>query len=81
MKLTHPRAETASHHILMGFDPLIDNAAKFALRETIQFLGELRGMSREDAYTLCSLAVDLHVTQIVNGTKGVHAMLPKSVLA
>ncbi len=81
MKLAHPRAETASHHILMGFDPLIDNAAKFALRETIGFLGEERGMSREDAYTLCSLAVDLRVTQIVNGTKGVHAMLPKSVLA
>jgi acetamidase/formamidase len=37
-------------------------------------------MSREDAYTLCSLAVDLRVTQIVNGVKGVHAMLAKSLL-
>ena len=50
-----------------------------ALRETIDFLGELRGMSRDDAYSLCSLAVDLHVTQIVNGYKGVHAMVPKSL--
>jgi acetamidase/formamidase len=81
MKLEVPRAETADHHILMGFDPLIDNAAKMALRETIRFLGETRGMSAEDAYTLCSLAVDLHVTQIVNGIKGVHAMLPKAILA
>ena len=81
MKLESPRAETETHHILMGFDPLIDNAAKMALRETITFLGETRGMSRDDAYTLCSLAVDLHVTQIVNGVKGVHAMLPKSVFA
>ncbi len=80
VKLEVPRAETATHHILMGFDPLIDNAAKMALRETIAFLGETRGMSRDDAYTLCSLAVDLHVTQIVNGYKGVHAMLPKSIL-
>jgi acetamidase/formamidase len=79
MKLEVPRAETETHHILMGFDPLIDNAAKMALRETIAFLGETRGMSRDDAYTLCSLAVDLHVTQIVNGIKGVHAMLPKSL--
>ena len=79
MKLEVPRAETETHHILMGFDPLIDNAAKMALRETIAFLGETRGMSRDDAYTLCSLAVDLHVTQIVNGVKGVHAMLPKSL--
>jgi len=80
MKLEMPRAETMSHHIFMGFDPLIDNAAKMALRETIFFLGETRGMSADDAYTLCSLAVDLHVTQIVNGIKGVHAMLPKEIL-
>ena len=34
---------------------------------------------RDDAYTICSLAVDLRVTQIVNGVKGVHAMLPKNI--
>ncbi|MBI3127607.1 MAG: acetamidase/formamidase family protein [Candidatus Tectomicrobia bacterium] len=79
MKLSTPRAETAAHWIFMGFDPLLDNAAKMALRETISFLGELKGMSRDDAYTLCSLAVDLRVTQIVNGVKGVHAMLPKAL--
>ncbi|MBI3127606.1 MAG: acetamidase/formamidase family protein [Candidatus Tectomicrobia bacterium] len=80
LKLKSPRAETPTHHILMGFDPILDNAAKMALRETISFLGELRGMGRDDAYTLCSLAVDLRVTQIVNGYKGVHAMLPKAVV-
>lgn len=80
MNVEMPRAETETHHILMGFDPIIDNAAKMALRETIAFLGEAKGMSREDAYTLCSLAVDLRVTQIVNGVKGVHAMLAKSLL-
>lgn len=79
MKLKVPRAETPTHYILGGFDPILDNAAKMALRETIDFLGELRGMSRDDAYTLCSLAVDLRVTQIVNGYKGVHAMVPKSL--
>ena len=79
MKLEIPRAETATHWILMGFDPILDNAVKMALRETIAFLGELRGMGRDDAYTLCSLAVDLRVTQIVNGVKGIHAMLPKAL--
>lgn len=79
MSLKVPRAETPTHYILGGFDPILDNAAKMALREAIQFLGELRGMSAEDAYSLCSLAVDLHVTQIVNGYKGVHAMVPKSL--
>ena len=80
LSLKMPRAETPTHYILMGFDPILDNAAKMALRETIRFLGELRGMSKDDAYTLCSLAVDLRVTQIVNGVKGVHAILPKSIL-
>jgi acetamidase/formamidase len=79
MKLKVPRAETPTHYILGGFDPILDNAAKMALRETITFLGDLRGLSRDDAYSLCSLAVDLHVTQIVNGYKGVHAMVPKSL--
>ena len=79
LRVETPRAETATHYVLMGFDPILDNAAKMALRETIRFLGELRGMSAEDAYRLCSLAVDLRVTQIVNGVKGVHAMLPKSL--
>ena len=80
LSLGMPRAETATHHVLMGFDPILDNAAKMALRETIKFLGKLCGMSKDDAYTLCSLAVDLRITQIVNGVKGVHAMLPKEIL-
>ena len=33
-----------------------------------------------DAYILCSAAVDLRVTQIVDGTKGIHAMLPRSIV-
>ena len=78
--LAVPRAETATHYILMGFDPILDNAAKNALRETVSFLVEEKGLGREDAYTLCSLAVDLRVTQVVNGVKGVHAMLARSLL-
>ena len=39
------------------------------------------GLSREDAYTLCSLAADLRVTQVVNGSKGIHVMLEKTHLA
>ncbi len=81
MKLKVPRAETGTHHILMGFDPILDNAVKMALREAISFLGEAKGLSAEDAYMLCSLAVDLRVTQIVNVVKGSHAMVPKSLLA
>jgi len=38
------------------------------------------GLSAADAYTLCSVAADVHVTQLVNINKGVHVMLAKSLL-
>jgi acetamidase/formamidase len=72
-----PRAETPSHHITMGFDEDLDDAAKTALRQMIALVGERLGLSAEDAYMFCSLAVDLRVTQLVDGNKGIHAMLPK----
>ena len=42
--------------------------------------GAQTGLSREDAYMLCSLAGDLRVTQTVNGNKGIHMMMAKSLL-
>jgi acetamidase/formamidase len=75
-----PRAETPSHFITMGLHPDLNEAARIATREMIDFLMSEKGMSRDDAYILCSLAVDLRVTQVVDDTKGVHAMLPKSIL-
>jgi acetamidase/formamidase len=80
MQLTAPRAETPFHYITMGFDEDLDDAVKQALRDMIRWIGELRGLSKTDAYTLCSLAADLHVTQTVNTAKGVHCLLPKAVL-
>ena len=74
-----PRAETPTHFISMGLHPDLDEAARMATREMIDFLVSEKGMSRDDAYLLCSLAADLHVTQLVDGTKGIHAMLPKSI--
>lgn len=78
-KISWPRAETPTHYITMGLNEDLDQAAKMATREMIDFLVIEKGLSRDDAYVLCSLAVDLHVTQLVDQTKGVHAMLPKSI--
>ena len=75
-----PRAETPTHYIAMGLNPDLNEAARIATREMIDFLVTEKKMSRDDAYMLCSMAVDLHVTQVVDDTKGVHAMLPKSVI-
>lgn len=45
----------------------------------IDFLTAEKKMTRDEAYVLCSLAADLHVTQAVDQTKGVHASIAKSV--
>jgi len=77
--LRRPRAETPTHFMTMGMNRDLDEAAREATREMIDYLATERGLSREDAYMLSSAAVDLHITQVVNGVKGVHAMLPKSI--
>ena len=80
MALEWPLAETPSHMITMAFDPDLDDAVVIALRDMIKLICARTGMSREDAYTLCSLAADLRVTQVVNGAKGIHMMLEKKYL-
>ena len=78
--LRYPRAETPTHFISMGMHEDLDQAMKTALREMISFICQRSNLSREQAYAFCSLAVDFHVTQSVNGEKGVHGMLRKGLL-
>jgi len=78
-RLRWPRAETTTHYITMGLNADLDEAAKIATSEMLNFLVETKGLSREDAYLLASAAMDLMVTQVVDGTKGIHAMLPKAI--
>jgi acetamidase/formamidase len=80
LSFTYPRAETPTHYITMYMDPDLDHCAVMALRDMIKLIGEKKSLSKEDAYTLCSLAADLRVTQTVNGSKGIHVMLAKSLL-
>jgi acetamidase/formamidase len=79
MHLKGPRGETPTHYIAMGLDPNLDEALKKAVRDAIDLLVTEKHLSREDAYMLCSVGVDFNVTQAVDGTKGVHAMIPKSI--
>jgi acetamidase/formamidase len=80
LAFTYPRAETLTHYISMGMDPDLDQCAVIALRDMIRLIGEKTTLSKEDAYTLCSIAADLRVTQTVNGSKGIHVMLAKALL-
>jgi acetamidase/formamidase len=74
-----PRAETPTHYMAIGLHEDLNQAVKIAVKEMLNFLVETKGLSRDDAYMLMSAAMDLHVTQVVDGTKGIHAMLPKSI--
>jgi acetamidase/formamidase len=78
-QLRWPRAETPTHYIAMGLDEDLNQAARLATREMVDFLVAEKGLSRDAAYVLCSLACDLHVTQAVDQTKGVHATIAKSL--
>jgi len=81
LHLKWPRAETPTHYITMGLDPDLTQAARLCALETIDFLVDQMKMSREDAYALTSVGIDMSITQLVDGTKGVHAMIPKSLFA
>ncbi|TMR38668.1 acetamidase/formamidase family protein [Actinomadura geliboluensis] len=72
-----PRAETPAHLITMGFGATLDEAARMATRDMIVVAGGCLGIPASDAYALCSMTMDLAVTQTANGAVGVHAMLPK----
>jgi acetamidase/formamidase len=74
-----PWAETPTHYMSMGLHTDLDEAARIATLEMVNFLVAEKGMDRDDAYILCSVALDLRVTQLVDGTKGVHGMLAKSL--
>jgi len=79
MRLRWPRAETPTEFITMGLDEDLTAATKMAVREMIDFLMQEKHMTRDDAYMLASVAGDLHITQVVDGNKGVHMMISKSI--
>jgi acetamidase/formamidase len=78
-RILWPRVETPTHFVTIGLDPDLDEAARLATSEMVSFLVEGKHLSREEAYVLASIGVDLRVTQLVDGTKGIHAMVAKAL--
>jgi acetamidase/formamidase len=78
-ELIWPRAETPNFYISMGFSKDLKEATEHAVRDMISFLMEEKHLTRDEAYMLCSVAVDVDITQLVDGNVGVHAMLPKNI--
>jgi acetamidase/formamidase len=79
LHLTWPRAETPTHFIVMGTDEDLTKATTVAVREMIDFLVNVKGLTKEEAYVLTSVAADFAITQLVDGKKGVHGMIAKSI--
>jgi acetamidase/formamidase len=77
----YPRAETPTHYISMGFHQELYEATKIAVREMIDFLVAEKHLSRDDAYMLTSVAGDVDITELVDGNKGVHVMMPKAIFS
>ncbi|MCS6813031.1 MAG: acetamidase/formamidase family protein [Cyanobacteria bacterium] len=81
LSVQSPIAETPTDWIVMGYGTTLDTAFEDALQKMIDWLSQRVPLSPEEAYVLCSLAVNFHVTQVVNSPqKGIHALLPKSIL-
>ncbi len=80
MALEWPRAETPTHVMTMAFDPDLDDCVVIALRQMVDLVAKEAGIKQQEAYALCSLAADVRVTQVVNGSKGIHVMLDKRYL-
>jgi acetamidase/formamidase len=77
--LAVPRAETATHYVMMGIDVDLDRAMRLATAEVIAFLTREKGLSPADAYTLASIACDFHVAEAVDLTQVVVGKIPKDV--
>jgi len=80
MKLTWPRAETATDYISMGFDEDLRKATSIAIQEMVDFLAATKHLTKHQAYQVVSIAGNVAVTQLVDKPNvGVHVKMPKSI--
>jgi acetamidase/formamidase len=75
LELRTPIARTSGAWIAFGFDQDLDLAAEQAIATLLDLMERELAVERSYALALASVAVDLRVTQIVNGVKGIHAVL------
>ncbi|MCE7741235.1 MAG: acetamidase/formamidase family protein [Candidatus Heimdallarchaeota archaeon] len=78
-KIERPQYETDEYFMTTAWGETTDEACKIALRDMVNWIVEEKGLTREEAYALCSCVVDMRISQLVDITPGVRAVLPKSV--
>jgi acetamidase/formamidase len=80
LRLTSPIAWTPDAWLTFGFDEDLDEAAALAIEAMLDLLEREHRLERREALALAGIVVDLRVTQLVNGVRGVHAVLPHDAL-
>lgn len=75
LPLEWPIARTPDAWLAFGFDEDLDRAARLALAGILAIMKRELGVSGGDALVLAGIGVDLRITQVVNETQGVHAVL------
>lgn len=74
-----PLLETPECWIVHGFHQDLNLAQKNAAMDMLHLLTEHQALSANDAYSLMSVAADFGVTQVVDGTQGIHVRIPRHI--
>ena len=74
-----PLLETPEYWIVHGFNEDLNVAMRNASLDMLALLTEQRRLSRNDAYSLMSIAADFAVTQVVDGRQGIHVRIPRGI--
>jgi acetamidase/formamidase len=74
-----PLLETPKYWIVHGFDEDLNQATRNAANQMLGLLHEHMGLSRDDAYSMLSVAGDVGVTQVVDTRQGAHVRIPRSI--
>jgi acetamidase/formamidase len=80
LPLVNPVAWTPDAWLTFGFDEDLDEAAALAIEGMLELMAREHGLEQREALALASVVVDLRVTQLVNGSRGIHARLAHDAL-
>ncbi len=80
LSIETPVLETETHWFTHGFGDDLDAAMRMAAETMLKQLVDRVGFTADEAYSLASVAIDLGVTQVVDGTLGCHAGIAKAIV-
>ena len=79
--MTMPLVEDKENFYILGMDPDLDKALSNAIKETVKFLGAKYGLTPQDAYSLCSTAIDFGLAEAVDLNLVMYGKVPQSYFA